>query len=399
MSEPELDDAVIEKIGEDRNYNTQHGGENFVVTERQYAIFPQQSGSVTIAPIELTAEIVVNRRSRFNGFFNRQSTRTKRVVSRPITLDVKPVPPEFTGQHWLPAEELHLKEEWSGDNQQMKPGEPLTRTLIILAKGTTVGQLPELNTISQPILSQSGDDLKSYPDQPMLKEQQKPDGIIALREEKIALIPSAKGSYVLPEIKIPWWNTNTRKMEIASIPARTITAVASSMGEKKTENALVTDLEIEKTAPAQKNEPQPLQQNIWFWIAIISLSGWLTTIIYFLRRRSLGKADKPDNKAEIRLDSSIKALKLACRDNNAAAAKDALIQWGREQWHLSSLNNIAQQCDDELKTEILALNRSLYGTNSNGWDGKRLLKAFKDFKIDRNTDKTVAASLQPLYRA
>lgn len=398
LSEPELEDAVIEKIGEDRNYNTQYAGDNYVVTERQYAIFPQQSGSVTIPPIELTAEIIVNSRSRFNGFFNRQSTRTKRVVSKPITLDVKPVPAEFTGQHWLPAEELHLKEEWSGDIQQMQPGEPLTRTLVILAKGTTVGQLPELNSIRAPIASQSGGELKSYPDQPMLKEQKKEDGIIALREEKIALIPSATGSYVLPEIKIPWWNTNTQKMEIAYIPATTLTAVASSMGEKQLEKRPDTHLDIEKAARAQANERPPLQQNIWFWIAIIAVSGWLATIIYFLRKRFPEQANKADNKAEVKLNNSIKALKQACRDNNAAAAKDALIQWGREQWHESGLNHIALHCSDELKTEILALNSTLYGTNSNDWNGTRLLKAFKDFKMDKNTDQTNTTSLQPLYR-
>jgi BatD DUF11 like domain len=401
LSDPELEDAVIEKIGEDRNYNTQYAGENYVVTERQYAIFPQQSGVVTIAPVELTAEVLVNSRSRFNGFFNRQTTRTKRVISKPITLDVKPEPAEFTGQHWLPAKELILKEEWSGDIQQMRPGEPLTRTLIVLAKGTTVGQLPDLNSIKAPIASPSGGELKSYPDQPMLKEQQKEDGIIALREEKIALIPSASGHYKLPEIKIPWWKTETQKMEIARIPGTTLTAVAPAAGEKEIEKRPVTPLAIEGTAPAQDQEHkiQPIQQNVWFWIAIIAVCGWFATIIYFLRKRIPEQPGNIDNKTDMRLKNSIKALKQACRNNDAAAAKDALIQWGREQWHESGLKHIALHCSDELKTEILALNRILYGTNSNDWHGDRLLKAFKDFKMDNNADKTDTTGLQPLYKA
>ncbi|MGZ8947503.1 MAG: BatD family protein, partial [Methylococcaceae bacterium] len=48
LNEPELADAVIEKLGEDNNYNTQIKGVDYSVTERKYAIFPQKSGPLTI---------------------------------------------------------------------------------------------------------------------------------------------------------------------------------------------------------------------------------------------------------------------------------------------------------------------------------------------------------------
>jgi hypothetical protein len=130
-------------------------------------VFPQKSGSVTIKPLVLTAEVVASSRPNFNGFFNSQMTRTKKVSSKPVTLNVKPVPASLTGQHWLSAEQLVLKQEWSGDNQQMKVGEPLTRTLTLLAKGATVGQLPELNN------AKIDDLLKAVPDQPVLQERKK----------------------------------------------------------------------------------------------------------------------------------------------------------------------------------------------------------------------------------
>ena len=220
LNEPELADAVIEKLGEDSTYNTQVNGVNYSVTERKYAIFPQKSGQLTIKPLVLTAEVLTSGRPGFNSFFNSQMTKTKRVESKAITLDVKPVPASFNGKHWLSAEQLVLKQEWSGDIQQMKVGEPLTRTLTLVAKGTTVGQLPELNTTN------TNDQLKAYPDQPVLKEQKKADGMLAFREEKIALIPSKAGSYTLPAIEIPWFNTKSQKMEIAKIPETTLTAVA-----------------------------------------------------------------------------------------------------------------------------------------------------------------------------
>lgn len=120
----------------------------------------------TIEPLVLTADIVLsNSRQRFNGFFNRPATKTKRISSKAITLDVLPAPDSFKANHWIPAEQVHIEEKWSGDITNMKLGEPLTRTLTLLAQGTTVAQLPELLGISKTR------HLKTYPDQPILKEK------------------------------------------------------------------------------------------------------------------------------------------------------------------------------------------------------------------------------------
>ena len=72
LNEPELSDAVIERLGEDSNYNTQINGVAYSVTERKYALFPQKSGALTINPIVLTAEVSTGNHNNpfFNGFFN-----------------------------------------------------------------------------------------------------------------------------------------------------------------------------------------------------------------------------------------------------------------------------------------------------------------------------------------
>jgi hypothetical protein len=65
LNEPELADAVIEKLGDDSSYNTQVNGVNYSVTERKYAIFPQKSGQLTIKPLILTAEVLSGSRPQF----------------------------------------------------------------------------------------------------------------------------------------------------------------------------------------------------------------------------------------------------------------------------------------------------------------------------------------------
>ena len=394
LNEPELADAVIEKLGDDRSYNTQVNGVNYSVTERLYAIFPQKSGQLTIKPLVLTAEVLTSSRPSFNSFFNSQMTRTKRVESKAITLDVKPVPASFTGKHWLSAEQLVLKQEWSGDIQQMKAGEPLTRTLTLVANGTTVGQLPELNS------TVTSDALKAYPDQPVLKEQKKADGLLAFREEKIALIPSKAGSYTLPAIEIPWFNTRSQKVEIAKIPETTLTALAVAGIQPAAiapAIAPVTPVSPQKidTGPVIESPPQT---NIWLWVSAFLATGWLITVLFFLTKRTVTKPVIEINDSEINLKECIRNLKNACINNDGIAAKDALIEWGRQQFNVSNLGALAGFCDARLRDEILHLNQTLYGKEIGEWRGKKLFQAFTENKAREKTVATEDKSLEPLYR-
>ncbi len=393
LNEPELSDAVIERLGEDSNYTTQVNGINYSVTERKYAFFPQKSGKLTIKPLMLTAEILVNNAQGFNPFFNSQMGKTKRVESKAITLDVKPAPPEFKGTHWLSAEQLVLKQDWSGDIAKLKVGEPITRTLSITAKGTTVGQLPELNT------TETSEQLKAYPDQPVLQEQKKVDGLIAFREEKIALIPSKSGTYQLPAIEIPWFNTQTQKVEIAKIPE--VTLESSSVAKQSEPEPIATQVvapvetpKIESLAMANNNQETP----IWLWVSVFLGLGWLITLIVFLRSRQSKSTVVIETESEINLKAAVKTLKDACANNDAITAKNALLVWGKQKFDSHNLGAIAGFCDARLRDEILLLNQTLYGKDSTTWQGKKLFQAFTENKARAAVKVTEDKSLEPLYK-
>ena len=400
LNEPELSDAVIERLGEDNHFNTQVKGVAYSVTERKYAIFPQKSGKLTIKPLVLNAEVITNTRPMMNPFFNSQMSKTKLVESKAITLDVKPVPTPFTGKHWLSAEQLVLKQEWSSDLSQLKVGEPVTRTLSLVAKGTTVGQLPELNN------TLTNAQLKTYPDQPVLQEQKKVDGLLAFREEKIAIIPSKTGATKLQAIEIPWFNTKTQQVEIASIPETTLTAItgATELTEAPKSPATTT---VEPTpAPAintGNDNPARIntvpQTNIWLWIAVFLAVGWLTTLGYFLRKQTVNQPIIEPSELDLNLTASIKALKLACANNDANAAKDALLIWGQLKFNSTNLCAIASDCEARLRDEILLLNQTLYGKELHQWQGKKLYQTFTENKArEKVATSTTDKSLEPLYR-
>lgn len=393
LNDPEIKDALVEKLGEDSTYSTQINGMDYWVTERKYAIFPQQSGLFTVAPLTLTAEVVSNadnRRPRFNGFFNRQMTETRRVSSDAVTLNVLPVPTSYTDPAWLSAESLQLKQSWSTDNLQTKVGEPLTRTITLTAKGATVGQLPEL---AKPSTVQG---IKTYPDQPLLKEDQQSDGLIAMREEKIAYIPSQPGQYTLPALAVSWFNTKTQKTEVARLPEVKLTALGAGVGNQIT---MPTAQPLDHASIGQSGRDSYQNPIIWQALTGFLGLGWLTHILWIYRSNKLTAASESRQLQKQTKHDQQKTLKIACLHNNPQAAKQALLQWGKHHFAADNLTTLAGHCADPLGAEILLLNQNLYSGNHTGWDGRQLWEAFSK----TNNTATITSSRQedvlaPLYK-
>ena len=51
LSEVQLESAAIERMGDDRSYETTRDGHDYHVIQRTFAIFPQQSGELRIPPV------------------------------------------------------------------------------------------------------------------------------------------------------------------------------------------------------------------------------------------------------------------------------------------------------------------------------------------------------------
>ena len=69
LSDPKAADALIERLGDDRQYTTQRGDRRYGVIERQYAIFPQSSGALSIESPIFTAQVPDTRQQSANNHF------------------------------------------------------------------------------------------------------------------------------------------------------------------------------------------------------------------------------------------------------------------------------------------------------------------------------------------
>lgn len=349
-------DVVIEPLDGESQYQARIGDHRFQVRERQYALFPQRSGHFEIGPF-----MAETARYDYFGIGGSQ-----RIRSRPLKLEVKPVPADYRPAYWLPATRLELHEEWRGDTSALIAGEPVARVVTLLADGLTAAQLPALEL--PPI-----DGIKQYAEQPDLENSRTREGIRGQQEQRVAMIPGAAGVYRVPELRVPWWNLNTGRMEVASLPARELTvAPAAAVALSQ----VVDASEIKNPAATPATQTAAADGNfLWPWLSLVLGSGWAASVFYWWnhsRRAALSATEPAQNEA---LQAARRRLYDSCAANDAAAARQALLAWGRALLaprEITNLHQLGKVFGDTLMCEIEVLDRSLYAKDHGAWHGGEL---------------------------
>ena len=409
LDEPEIDWGIVERVGKDGSYESTRNGQRYHITERRYVITPQQSGAHVIPPIlfsgtvqdgrtrgTLFEELFGNRPGRLGGdpF---QTSRSIHRRSPKIVLTIKDLPADLNGRFWLPAKELTLTETWSADTETLQMGDPLTRTVVIRAKGQGGEQLPELTLPTQAIV-------KVYPDK--AKTQTDFDGkwVLGSREEQYVLVPTQPGTVTLPAIHIPWWNIDASRWEEASLPARAITVLGDlqSTPSKLVPSSIHAPSDLpegidrsprESPTPAMFGTSVAAKPFPWPWIAGGCLTMWIVTLVAWWRERVKrnGQGQEMEKKDTGKFESERKAMQgvmAACMEQSAEKTRAALLQWasikqeGRPCRSLGMVAHIMNQPvsdPTEISAAIWNLDRTLYTTSAEQqtWDGRRFWETVK----------------------
>ena len=231
LSEPVLTGSVIEQLGEDKEYQELVNGVRYRVIERTFAVLPQSSGTYTIDGPVFQAEVLTNTRQSF-AYFNRSKTISR--MAPPQNLTVLPIPENYQ-YTWLPSEQVQLDEQWQGINgNEFVQGEPITRTVTLTALGLIEEQLPAIDAQYHP-------SFKTYPEQAEKATVKQNNRLIAQLVQNTAVIPSEPGNYVLPEIKVPWFDVNSQETRFAVLPAKSVMVVAPTTQSASTNAELGTN--------------------------------------------------------------------------------------------------------------------------------------------------------------
>ena len=363
----DIPDAVVENL-ERRSFQRRVGNRTWLVTELRYAVYPQKSGKLTIPAIGFSAREVQPGRSLLGARLGRRL----RLTSEPIEMNVKSVPTSFPGEVWLPARDLTLEENWSIDPEALNVGDSTTRTLTLVGRGLQGSQLPPLSSVQGAL---NIPELRFYPDQEAIDQSELADGLQGRRVQSEALVARSGGAWVLPEIRIPWWNTDTDQLEFAVIPARKV-AVAASQALDSTLSPTATTGTI--TASTQ-SAPQ------WLWI--LSASGWVISLVLavllWLSRQprqaaAPGAASGSASPETIR--QSLVAARRAIETQDAAALRSAILDWGalHSGSAVASLQKLASMTSPTLAAKLVTLDEALYGTGDLADAASGLIDALRE---------------------
>lgn len=379
--------ATLTPIEKQTNTLTYRGGRQYEVVEKRYLLSPDKVGNLTIQPPTLRGVAFDNNQAR--NFFTGGEPQNVHFAGKALKLTVKPKPSSWQAHWWLPATRLTIKDEWSQDLNNWHVGVPLTRTITIQGSSISAAQLPDLKMDSL-----SG--INTYPDKTESKNTFDQHTIMGTRQIKVALVPTQAGQWQLPAIKLPWWNVNTNKMEVAEIPAVRLnilpeagvapasTKPTTSVAEKK--QLLNQSLSMAKDNTISKNDNV---LSAWQWLVFVLASLLLLSLIVILSlcrklssKKSQAKQDPSfQNKTSQNLREAINTVKKSCTENNPRATINATLTWARLHWPSSNITSLQEVANliqhPEFSHQVSKLLAVCYGNTNAAWKAREYWQSFE----------------------
>jgi hypothetical protein len=373
---PQVDNALVIPLGAEKRYQTQKDNRTYLVEEQNYAIFPQKNGILKIKSPVLTALIYD---------FNPQRVKT---LDKNISLKIQPIPKSYSGTEWLPAKKVTLTEQYENSAQKLAQGNTLMRTVMLEGVGIPAQLLPNLNF-------KEAAGFHVYPERGQNQNQLVQGELISHIDIKVTYLLNQPGKITIPELKLPWFNTETGKEEIAILPEKTIEVIPSTATSITNTNKIMKQNEPSSPSPQKPNHLVAGAHNHLAWIiAALFTSGCLFAL--FLWRQ---KNRNPNGKSQYK--SALIALQEACLQNDPQRTRDALLKWANVHWPNASLFNLTDltqlTTDPSFKKQIQLLSQTLYKNQEKPfWQGEELWHSIQQIKKNNGVKKDQGSSLPPI---
>ena len=258
-----------------QQYEETIDGKRYLVGEiRRAALFPQESGLLTIEPLQLEVLAQLPSQRRRTGsifdlfddaFFNTHQSVKKNLVSNALKINVKPLPTppdNFTGG----VGNFSLSAKI--DTDKIKANEALTYSLTISGNGNIMlidnidVKFPEVFEVYDPKVI------------PNIKHSA--DGVSGSKTFEWILIPRSQGNYKIPEAALVYFNPKTKSYETRTAPSFDIKvdkgdANAMTAYSSKTDVKLLnSDINYIKTGnPELVKAGDSFFNTLLFWILLL----------------------------------------------------------------------------------------------------------------------------------
>ncbi|KAA1151353.1 protein BatD [Pseudoalteromonas sp. FUC4] len=388
LSTPSMEDAQLTQLGKQTESYELVDGKRYLVITREYLIQPQKSGAYTIAGPAFQGRVQQNyRQLEVSALGDDQQ------------VEIKPIPSDYKGA-WLPSELVNLDEEWQPNDNTVEVGTPITRTITLTALGVTKEQLPE---ISMPTI----DGIRSYPDKKENNNAVRDGRVVSQQTASYALLPQKPGTYTLPEIKLPWFNTKMNRISIATLPKRTITVTPSTTAPN---TAIANPQPSTNNSPALENisnqataiQPIETKSDTPLWLIVVAALGyilWIGTVIFYLITRSTkNTTEKLQLNTRGISQPSLNELKASAKTHDVKAFYTALNNFSVKVTH-KNVGAIDELCirvnSSELNGLISQLQAQLYSNRGANTDLNAIIKILENYQTQAS--KSQQAVLKDLY--
>jgi len=386
LSTPSMEDAQLTQLGKQTESYELVDGKRYLVITREYLIQPQKSGPYTIAAPAFQGRVQQNYRQLEVS-----------AIGEDQQIEIKPIPSDYKGA-WLPSELVNLGEEWQPSDDTIEVGTPITRTITLTALGVTKEQLPD---IEMPTIN----GIRSYPDQKDNNNAVRNGRVVSQQTASYALLPQTPGTYTLPEIKLPWFNTKINRISFATLPARKITVTPSSTvvntpvnTEQSIENTPVDETKADANTSAQM---QTARSYTPLWLIAVALLGYIlwigTAIFYWVTRSNINTIEKVKPLPTPLSKPSLKKLLNIQKAGDVKAFYNELNNYAVQitKQDTGAIDELCRRINNsQLSTEVIQLQAQLYGNKATNSDLGAIIKILESEQAQAsNSQQTVLKDL------
>ena len=252
-----------------------------------FAFTPTISGQLEISPFSFYGQARLKTRpsAQYSNIIDfmfmglQQSTATKPVnaQSKPITLTVKEKPANYQGW-WLPSTQVTLKESLDLP-ENIHSGEPIVRTLTLVAQGVSAAAMPVPSAPQTP-------GLKVYAN-PEKRQDLPTGGEVSVT---LTFVPTQAGRITLPPIQVTWFNTLTEKIEQASVPAHNLIVLGDTTPVQTADNKVAVKPAVSPTQPEGNSVAAETTPSVsWLLLGIsigVAFCLGLLVALFILKRQN-----------------------------------------------------------------------------------------------------------------
>lgn len=408
---------IIRSLGQPQSTTKTIEGKKIRETTFRYALFAQKSGDLTIPQVWFNGYALQPNRANNTDIFNQDIFNfTIKMpamfgMEKPVSLrvpakkiNILPIPADYPGTWWLPAEKVVLNAKWSDKVPQFKAGEAFSREITLQAVGVTESQLPDIK-FPQTV------DFRQYPEKP-IRQSGSVNGLPAAEMKVINVyIPEKSGRLTLPAITVDWYNTQTGTFERATIPSEEIDVVPNpqlvNFSDNTNHNADIAKNTTSSTErPIAKDNMQQIKpeeksvvatQNTFFYIILVAVfaAGMLVSWILFRHRPVAGKPQ-----CEMRQYPEYLIKK--AYQNDFRSLRDGLVSWATgfyPEHQINNLKDVAQAAENpQFARQIDIILAKLYNPQDESlWNPKIFSDILKDLVKNKNKTAKEKLPLPPLY--